>query len=333
MTEPHRGAASKDRGNIWVIVPFVIAVVGTVVMLFTNSANALKVSLIFALWAGAAGIIVVDRARRDRDVARAAADEREHELANTRAQLEQAVVQAREAGSQPGQPQPAPVLNEQDLEVLRELQEEIKSLRSQLEEMRGAVFEYEPAAVQASARRIPEIGLNREPGAPVFPEPTQPSRPGPSGDETLEIDIVREPDSTRRDRPVGAPSADAIAGRLGQQPAREQPNPLSAIINERTNQAEVNEEPVTPEPVAEPAPQPQPEPQPEAAPTPEPEPVAEEAPQEAPAPAPEAAAEPAEPAEEPAARHRGGGRRRRDEQGAGALSVADLLARRENEGS
>lgn len=331
MTEPRRGAASKDRGNIWVIVPFVIAVIGTVVMLFTNSANALKISLIFALWAGAAGIIVVDRARRDRDVARAAADEREHELANTRAQLEEAVVQAREAGAQPAQPQQAPVLNPQDLEVLRELQEEIKSLRSQLEEMRGAVFEYEPAAVQASARRIPEIGLNREPEAPVFPESTPPSRPGPSNDDTLEIDIVREPGSTRRDRPVGAPSADAIAGRLGQQPAREQPNPLSAIINERAGQAETSEEPVTPEPIAEPAPEPQPEPQPEAAPepvpAPEPEPVAEPAPQTEQAPEPTV-----EPAEESAGRHRGG-RRRRDEQGAGALSVADLLARRENEGS
>ena len=189
MTEPSRGAASKDRGNIWVIVPFVFAVIGTVVMLFTNSASALKISLIFALWAGAAGIIVVDRARRDRDAARTAADEREYELANTRAQLEQAVVQSREAGAHPTQPQPAPVLNSQDLQVLRELQEEIKSLRSQLEEMRGAVFEYEPAAVQARARRIQEIGLNREPGAPVFPEPTQPPRPWQSSEDTMEIDI------------------------------------------------------------------------------------------------------------------------------------------------
>ena len=42
--------ASPDRANLWVIVPFVVAVIGTVVMLFTNSANALKVALIFALF-------------------------------------------------------------------------------------------------------------------------------------------------------------------------------------------------------------------------------------------------------------------------------------------
>ena len=50
----------RNSGNFWVIAPFVLAVIGTVVMLFTNSANALKISLIFALWAAAAGILVLD---------------------------------------------------------------------------------------------------------------------------------------------------------------------------------------------------------------------------------------------------------------------------------
>ena len=59
-------ATRSSNGNLWVIVPFVLAVIGTVVMLFTNSANALKVALIFALWAAAAGIMVIDRTRRDR---------------------------------------------------------------------------------------------------------------------------------------------------------------------------------------------------------------------------------------------------------------------------
>ena len=47
---------SSDSATLWVIVPFVVAVIGTVVMLFTNSANALKIALIFALWAGAAAV-------------------------------------------------------------------------------------------------------------------------------------------------------------------------------------------------------------------------------------------------------------------------------------
>ena len=70
--------ASPDRASLWVIVPFVVAVIGTVVMLFTNSANALKIALIFALWAGAAGVIV----SRDRTRAQEEAERSEQLLAD-----------------------------------------------------------------------------------------------------------------------------------------------------------------------------------------------------------------------------------------------------------
>lgn len=200
-------ATRSSNGNLWVIVPFVLAVIGTVVMLFTNSASALKVALIFALWAGAAGIMVIERTRRDRD--RAAA-----ELAQARRQLEAEPAPA----PAPEPTQPAP-LSDADMAVIRELQEELKALRAQLEEMRGAAFEYEPAAVRASARRIQELE-----------EPERPApRPGPSNDDTTRIAPVPG-------RPAGAPSADAVAGRLGQQPTREHPNPLSALISEREAQ-------------------------------------------------------------------------------------------------
>lgn len=207
-------APRSSNGNLWVIVPFVLAVIGTVVMLFTNSANALKVALIFALWAAAAGIMVIDRTRRDRD--RAAA-----ELAQARRQLAE---RAPEPAPAPEPAQPAP-LSDADMAVIRELQEELKALRAQLEEMRGAAFEYEPAAVRASARRIQELE-----------EPERPApRPGPSNDDTTRIATVSAP-AAAPGRPAGAPSADAVAGRLGQQPAREHPNPLSALISEREAQ-------------------------------------------------------------------------------------------------
>lgn len=212
-------APRSSNGNLWVIVPFVLAVIGTVVMLFTNSANALKVALIFALWAAAAGIMVIDRTRRDRD--RAAA-----ELAQARRQLAE---RAPEPAPAPEPAQPAP-LSDADMAVIRELQEEIKALRAQLEEMRGAAFEYEPAAVRASARRIQELE------EPERPEPERPApRPGPSSDDTTRIAPVSAP-AAAPGRPAGAPSADAVAGRLGQQPAREHPNPLSALISEREAQ-------------------------------------------------------------------------------------------------
>ena len=327
----------SSSGNLWVVVPFVLAVIGTVVMLFTNSANALKIALIFALWAAVAGIMVIDRTRRDRDAALATAATREAELAQARGQLE---AQAEEhATAQATGQVPATVtgsaeahLQASDLAVLRELQEEIKALRSQLEDLRGQVFEYEPAAVRASARRIQEIE-EPKPAEPVEPAAPVASRPGPSSDETTRIAKVNVPEEPReqvraqaheqaraqRTRPAGAPSAAAISGRIGQQPTYEHPNPLSTLISERTREQEAAQEAVQeavqPEPVVKPVPTPEPEPTPEPAAEPAPEPVQ---PEPEPQPEPEVQQEEAP---------RRGGRRRRDEH-ANAISVAELLARR-----
>lgn len=266
---------SSDSATLWVIVPFVVAVIGTVVMLFTNSANALKIALIFALWAGAAGLILNFRSRRERDDATRDA-EAAREQVREQEERHKAVIAALPQGES------APV----DMEALRALQDEIQALRAQLEELNGRVFEYEPAAVRASARRISELESTPEPEP--APEPTpepepisepEPARPSPSNDDTVVLDRVR---------PTGAPSSDAIAGRIGTQPSgRPARNPLSDLISERKAQAE-----------AEAKPEPQPEPKPE--PTPEPQPE-----------------------EEP---HRSG-RRRRDER-ENSISVAELLARR-----
>ena len=269
--------ASPDRASLWVIVPFVVAVIGTVVMLFTNSANALKIALIFALWAGAAGILINSKVRRDRDAATseaAAAEQRMQE----QEQRHREELEARPAGASV------------DVETLRELQEQIQALRAQLEELNGRVFEYEPAAVQARARRISELESKPEPEPEPesTPEPAPEPQPqpahGPSTDDTVVISRVRP------SRPTGAPSSDAIAGRIGTQPsAHPARNPLSDLISER--EAEKAKAEQTPEPKPEPTPEPTPDP------TPEPQP------------------------------ERRSGRRRADERGDGAVSVAELLAR------
>lgn len=303
-------SSSRDNGNIWVIVPFALAIVGTVVMLFTNSANALKVSLILALWAAAAGLIIIFKTRRDRDEATRAlaASEAQHKE-------ELARLEARPAPEAAGAAGAVTV----DEELLRDLQAEIKALRSQLEEMRGQVFEYEPAAVRAAARRIQEIEQAepapepaeqrgerdtwskstaaqpseavhpveepvREP-VPPFREPKQETK-GPSSFDTAKITRVTDEHtaggSHRRPRPSGAPSSDAVAGNIGQKPQREQANPLSALISERTK---ANAEPQKPE-------------------------------------APGHTGRHEQPDAEPT-----GGRRRRDAGREGALSVAELIAR------
>lgn len=263
--------ASPDRASLWVIVPFAAAVIGTVVMLFTNSANALKVALIFALWAGAAGILINSKVRRDRDAATTEAAEVERRMQ----EQEQRHREALEANS-------AANADVVDVEVLRELQDQIQALRTQLEELNGRVFEYEPAAVRASARRISELEATPKPAPKSEPEPKLEPKPEPkpqpahtpSTDDTVVISRVRA------SRPTGAPSSDAIAGRIGTQPsARPARNPLSDLISEREAEKAKSE----------PAPEPKPEPAPE-----------------------------------PELRS---GRRRRDERGEKAVSVAELLAR------
>ena len=230
--------ASPDRASLWVIVPFVVAVIGTVVMLFTNSANALKIALIFALWAGAAGILINSKVRRDRDTATSEAAAAEQRI-QEQEQRHREELEARPAGSSV------------DVETLRELQEQIQALRAQLEELNGRVFEYEPAAVQARARRISELESKPEPTPE--PEPKPAPAHSPSTDDTVVISRVRP------SRPTGAPSSDAIAGRIGTQPsARPARNPLSDLINER--EAEKAKAEPAPEPTPEPTPEPAPEP-------------------------------------------------------------------------
>ena len=233
--------ASPDRASLWVIVPFVVAVIGTVVMLFTNSANALKIALIFALWAGAAGILINSKVRRDRDAATSEAAAAEQRI-KEQEERHREELEARPAGSSV------------DVETLRELQEQIQALRAQLEELNGRVFEYEPAAVRARARRISELESKPEPEPEPEPKP-QPAH-SPSTDDTVVISRVRP------SRPTGAPSSDAIAGRIGTQPsARPARNPLSDLISER--EAEKAKAEPAPEPTPEPTPEPAPEPQPE----------------------------------------------------------------------
>lgn len=302
-------SSSRDNGNIWVIVPFALAIVGTVVMLFTNSANALKISLILALWAAAAGLIIIFKTRRDRDEATRALEASEAQHKEELARLEA---------------RPAPAAPSVDEELLRELQSEIKALRSQLEEMSGQVFEYEPAAVRAAARRIQEIeqagaaseqpdtwakDTAAQPSEAVHPveEPKPEPKPeprtepkGPSTYETAKITRVTSEHTaagSRRTRPSGAPSSDAVAGKIGQMPQREQPNPLSALISERAK-AEA-EKPAQQEKPAEPAKPAQPEPE-----------------------TPEHVGRHEQPAKEST-----GGRRRRDAGREGTLTVAELIAR------
>ncbi|OFS21949.1 DUF6779 domain-containing protein [Corynebacterium sp. HMSC04H06] len=89
-------------------------------------------------------------------------------------------------------------------EVLAEIREQLSTIRKQLEDLSGREFGYEPAALRAEARRIMELEDN-------FKQTS-----------------------------AGAPSEDAIAGRLGNQTPQE--TPLEEIIKEKQEAEEPKQE-------------------------------------------------------------------------------------------
>lgn len=193
-----------DRGQVMLVVLIALAFIASIVMLFTDSDGALKVALLAALWAAIIGFFLVFRYRRDAEAARRelAHSTRLHDAEVARAEAEaEARTEARELSE---------TQRSRDAAVLEDIQRELAGIRAQLEKLAGREFEYEPAALRAEARRIREL------------ESVTLGEPGESE--------VPEPDTTRH---FGAPSPDAVAGRLGQQPSRPQANPLADLIKEK----------------------------------------------------------------------------------------------------
>ncbi len=198
-------SSGVDRGQVGVAILVVLAVVASIIMLISGSQAALKLALIAALWAAVLGFFLVTRYRRD-----VAERTLELELREEAFSTELARVQA-ERDAQPGSAQSAPA----DLD-LAEIKEQLAAIRRQLEDLAGREFTYEPAALRAEARRIAEI------------EAATGHAAGLGGDDV-------EPEVNFSQTSTGAPSADAIAGRLGAEPTAplRHDNPLAALIQER----------------------------------------------------------------------------------------------------
>lgn len=221
--QPHdEQHTSVDWGQAGIVTLVALAIVASVVMLLTSSATALRLALIAALWAAVIGAFIAFRYRGQ-------AQHAQERL------VEQEDFHRQQLDTLHNSPavQPAPSVAE--AEVLREIREELASLRAQLEELSGRSWDFEPAGLRAEARRIMELEaqtLRAERPAtsemPVIqPEPTEAERPEPRAPEGYS----------------GVPSADAVAGRLGSQPTSRRANPLVDLIqeNEQRKQRE-NEE-------------------------------------------------------------------------------------------
>lgn len=216
MTQPRSSSkdssSSPDLGQIGIIALVILAVIASIVMLISGSAAALKIALIAALWAAVVGFFLVMRYRRQ---AEESVTKLELQERAHRAELKQA--RAAEGKELP------------DQQILDEIRTELASIRKQIEDLSGHDFTYEPAALHAEARRIMELEA-----------------------QTAAASHHREEEIDFEQASTGAPSADAIAGRLGNQPsgAHADSNPLNDIISENTRAQRSAAQPAHAEPLA-----------------------------------------------------------------------------------
>ena len=198
-----------DRGQIGVIVLIVLAVVATVVMLLSNSETALRLALLASLWSAVIGFFLVTRYRRQ------AQDAEQRVADHERFVREQQESRTAGAAAQPALADAYP--NTVDVHRFEEMWEDIRNelsvIRTHLEELQDREFGYEPAALQAEARRIRELEQQTQQANSAFSFDQAGAGLGAGS--------------------YGAPSREAIAGNLGSQPSQPQPNPLSALISER----------------------------------------------------------------------------------------------------
>ncbi|TVU84058.1 zinc metalloprotease [Corynebacterium aurimucosum] len=215
--ESSEPGSKTDAGSIGLIVLVILAVIASLVMLISGSANALKIALLASLWAAVLGFFLVVRYRRQ-------AHEAKELLAVERAHAASTLTASGTSTTDNSQ-------------VLAEIRSELEAIRTQIEEISGREWVYEPAALYAEARRIQE--LERKAG-------------GASVDERGDA-----PNVNFTQKSGGAPSADAVAGRLGSQPTHPVSNPLDNLLadNARSNTQQPAPKPAE-QPAAKPAEQP-----------------------------------------------------------------------------
>lgn len=225
--EPSSGSATgskADAGSIGLIILVILAVIASLVMLISGSANALKIALLASLWAAVLGFFLVVRYRRQ-------AHEATELLAVERAHAASSHTQAAAA---------APADNSK---VLADIRAELESIRSQIEELSGREWVYEPAALYAEARRIQEL-----------------ERKASSADSAAHFGDSAASNFTQKSG--GAPTADAVAGRLGSQPTHPTHNTLDSLLADSAGQAKTAQQPQPVQPTQQ-AQQPRPKAQPQ----------------------------------------------------------------------
>lgn len=255
--------SALDKGQVGLIALVVLAVLASVVMLITGNSAAQKIALLAALWAAVIGffLVAVYRRQAEEKGEELVLREKLHEAELKRVEAERDAEKARKESANTKAALGAGNLTDEDLDVLRDIREELKSIRAQIDDIAGEGYTYVPASLRAEARRVQE--LEGRAGATLsdaaFRSPATSNldtfNPATSSPATLDglANTSQEtgqavPDSSSADfgdsadfgeiefaqESSGAPSADAIAGRLGAQPKlNDKANPLASLIQER----------------------------------------------------------------------------------------------------
>lgn len=199
-TEPQKGTTA-DRGQILLAILIGLALFATVIMLLMDSDGAQKIALLAALWAAIIGFFLLYRDRKQIEAARQelAANEAIHQVELEKVQADKQAEKFRLEKHHQEE------MRLKDNETLKEIRQQLEEMRVQLSELSGREWVYEPAVVQAEARRIIELETQQsqlettEPAPapePVVPEHVEPV-PTPEWSEKADepqdvVDIVVE---------------------------------------------------------------------------------------------------------------------------------------------
>ncbi|AHI23615.1 putative secreted protein [Corynebacterium vitaeruminis DSM 20294] len=190
-----REDAATEQGQRLLVALVVLALLASIVMLFTGSVGVLKLALLAALWAAIIGLFLVSRYRVQASRSQAALEsekalgearlhEAEQRFAADKAQLKVDLEKQ---------------LRENEEETLKAIRSQLEDLRAQLEYLTGQSLA-EPGMLRAQARRIMEIETATDKAeTTVIPKVDLDS-------ETTIIDKVVAPEPPRRSSEVREPA-------------------------------------------------------------------------------------------------------------------------------
>lgn len=219
-SRPEPGASPVDRGQVLLIVLIGLALVASVIMLLTDSDGAQKIALLAALWSAVLAFFLLFRDRKQ-------VEQAQKELESTEA-IHRAEMERKQAEQQAEkfrlEKQHQNELRVKDNETLKEIRQQLEEMRVQLSELSGREWVYEPAVVQAEARRIIELESeqNRQKREEdPAPEPvaadqvdTVPTPEWTAPEEPEVVDVqVEQPEEEEQPRRSRHASPDAGGGR------------------------------------------------------------------------------------------------------------------------